>query len=173
MILSPRWLFQLSGDAQKPHQSHLKCSYVHKWPQEHCVPPDVPSFCTSGGDSLHRARHVNKLLLLAVQKHHFSRQSTCTHSPYINMHRYTNEFTKLFPARKGTELYEGDSWCITSGLNSLQTLPNKTHTHTHIRTYVHSTCTLSGFLERGFAVSLLRIYSTTTFISLLHDASQF
>lgn len=112
------------------HQSHLKCSYVHKWPQEHCVPPDVPSFCTSGGDSLHRARHVNKLLLLAVQKHHFSRQSTCTHSPYINMHRYTNEFTKLFPARKGTELYEGDSWCITSGLNSLQTLPNKTHTHT-------------------------------------------
>lgn len=82
------------------------------------------------------------------------------------MHRHT-----LSPALKGRELYEGDSWCITSGLNSLQTLPNKTHAHK--RSDVHPTCTPSFFLERGFSVSLPRIYSTTTFIYLLHETSQF
>lgn len=101
--------------AVSTHRSHLS---VTLWTSR------VSFFCTSGGDSLHGARHVNKLLLLAVQKHRFSLQSTCIYSPYVNMHRHTHEFQKLCAALQGTELCEGDSWCITSGLNSLQTLPN-------------------------------------------------
>lgn len=49
-----------------------------------------PSFCSSRGDSLHTAHHVNKLLPLAEQKHHFFRQAIYMHIQSVHQHAQTH-----------------------------------------------------------------------------------
>lgn len=79
MILSPQWLFQLQQGSTESHQSHFSVHmYTHV--SRNTVDLHVTSFRSSRGDSLHTARHVNKLLPLAEQKHHFSRLPMCIYS---------------------------------------------------------------------------------------------
>lgn len=63
---------------------------------------DTPpgTLCTSRGDS---HGNMNNLVLLDVDVH-------------------------IQPIHQHARTHVGDSWCITSGFNSLQTLPNNTHT---------------------------------------------
>lgn len=102
---------------------------------------------------------------------------SCTKTPFISaVHMHIQSIRQHAQTRTSSK----SSVLHYKERSSVKEIPGALHQDltpcrpslTHKRTYVHPTCTLSASLERAFAVSLLRIYSTATFISLLHEASQ-